>query len=289
MQLRPDCFSCLYDQALRVTKALECDERCAKDMMQEAARVLASIDSEQSPPEAAVPLYERLAQVAGIEDVYAEQKQKIVEHAKPFVVQAKERIQESSNPLTTALRVSVAGNVIDFATQVAFKLEEEFERVFSSPFAIDHQKAFFEELEQAKRLVIIGDNVGEHLFDKLLIQEIKRAFNLDIYYFVRGKPIINDVTIKEAKEAGLDEVCELVDSGVDTPGFVLDRASKEAKEIFLNADVVLAKGMGNYEVMENQKDKRVYFLFKVKCSVVAGHIGKNIGELICANLAKEVA
>ena len=289
MQLKPDCFSCLYNQALRVTKALECDEGCAKDMMQEAARVLASIDSELSPPEAAVPLYERLAQVAGVEDVYAKQKQKTVEHAKPFVAQAKERIQKSSLPLATALRAAVAGNVIDFATQVSFKLEEEFERVFTAPFALDHQKAFFEELAKAKRLVIIGDNVGEHLFDKLLMQEIKKAFDLDIYYFVRGKPIINDVTIKEAREAKLDEVCEIVDSGVDTPGFVFERASKKAKEIFLSADVVLAKGMGNYEVMESRKDSRVYFLFKVKCSVVAGHIGKNVGDLICANLAKEVA
>lgn len=288
MLLKPDCFSCLYEQALRVAKALECEERCAKSMMQEAAKVLAAIDPNQTPPEAAVPLYAKLAEVAGVEDVYAKQKQKTIQQALPFVHLAKEKIAKSSKPLATALKAAVAGNVIDFAMQVSFKLEEEFEKIFTTPFAIDHQEAFFDKLQKAQSLVILGDNVAEHLFDKLLMQEIKRVFDLDIYYFVRGKPIINDVTIKEAKEANLDEVCKLIDSGVDTPGFVFSRASKEAKRIFLRADVVLAKGMGNYEVMESKKDERVYFLFKVKCQVVASHIGKNVGDLICANLAKEV-
>lgn len=282
MQLKPDCFACLYNQSLRVTKALECDEACADRVMQRSAEVLAHITPRQTPPEAAAILYPAISKLVGKEDLYAAKKRESIERAKEFIDFVRGKIAASSDPVDAALRAAVAGNVIDFATEVLFDIEEEIAKIFEAPFAIDHKERFKERLAKAKSLLIIGDNVGEHVFDKVMIETLRSRYDIDVTYFVRGKPIINDVTLADAQAIGLDEVCEVVDSGVDTPGFILERANDEAKEIFTNADLILAKGMGNFECMESMCDSRIYFLFKVKCSVVASRVGKQIGDLIMA-------
>jgi uncharacterized protein with ATP-grasp and redox domains len=133
-------------------------------------------------------------------------------------------------------------------------------------------------LKKAKELVIIGDNVGEHIFDKVLIETIKKYYDIKVYYFVRGKPIINDVTVKEGQV--LKNCAQIVDTGVATPGYDLAEANEGSKTIFDRADIVLAKGMGNFESLYQATDRPVYFLFIVKCSVVAQAIGKEVKELI---------
>ena len=131
-------------------------------------------------------------------------------------------------------------------------------------------------------MVVLGDNAGEHCFDKVMIRILRERFPaLEVDYFVRGRPIINDVTVAEAKAIGMEEVAMIVDSGVDTPGFLIDRASLAARERYEAADLILAKGMGNFECMESWADARVFFLFKVKCGVVGRLVGEEIGALVC--------
>jgi uncharacterized protein with ATP-grasp and redox domains len=116
-----------------------------------------------------------------------------------------------------------------------------------------------------------------------MILVFRDAFpELEVDYFVRGRPVINDVTLREAEEIGMGELARIVDSGVDTPGFLYDRASPAARERYDAADLILAKGMGNFECMEHWADGRVTFLFKVKCGVVARLIGEEIGALVCS-------
>ena len=98
---------------------------------------------------------------------------------------------------------------------------------------------------------------------------------------VRGNPIINDVTLKEAIEAGFDKLCELVDSGANTPGFAYSRANSYAKKLFDEADLIISKGMGNYECLSPSHRKNICFLLKVKCEVVARSLGQSIGDIIC--------
>jgi uncharacterized protein with ATP-grasp and redox domains len=139
-----------------------------------------------------------------------------------------------------------------------------------------------DKLSDAKSVVILGDNVGEHIFDYMFVQVLKELYpDINYSYFVRGKPIINDVTTKEALACGFDEICELVDSGVDTPGFVYTRATSHAKRLFDGADLVISKGMGNYECLSPSHRKNICFLLKVKCGVVANNLQQNIGDIIC--------
>ena len=281
MWMKPDCLACLYNQMLRVSRVMHCDEACATRIMKESADRIARLRMEQTPPEAAAILYPEAAAVRGMEDPYAELKALSAERAASVLPTVRRSVAEAEEPLDAALRAAVAGNVIDYATQVAFGLEEELERIFGAPFAVDHKPLFLERLRRVRNLLVIGDNAGEHLFDKVMMETFRRHLpDLEIRYMVRGRPIINDVTVREAREAGIDEVAQIVDSGVDTPGFLPERATQEARELYERADLILAKGMGNYECMESRTDGRVMFLLKIKCSVVAGKIGKEIGDLI---------
>ncbi len=284
MRLRPDCLPCLYNQTLRLAKVAGCAEACSVEVLHEGAKFLAGLPLDRTPPEAAAELYPMLSRIIGTNDPYEEEKLHSIQKAKELLPWVEQKLKEASDPLEAALRAAVAGNVIDFATQVTFDLEEEVRKIFEARFAIDETERFTKRLKEVKKLVVIGDNAGEHLFDKLMIQTFKRFLpSLRIYYFVRGRPIINDVTIKEAKMVGMDEVCAVVDSGVDTPGFLIERANEGARRIYQEADLILAKGMGNFECMESYEDERLFFLFKVKCSVVAARTGCQIGDLLCAN------
>jgi len=287
MNMKPDCLVCLFNQTLRVTKALNCDDECAKEVLDKAALTISKFDFDMTPPEAAAILYPKISEIVGKVDVYEEKKVESTNKAFKFLDFVLEKINSSKDDLDAALRAAVAGNVIDFATEVTFDIKDEIETIFEAKFAIDHKPIFKEKLKTAKSLMVIGDNVGEHVFDKIMM-EIIFDFNpdLDIYYVVRGKPIINDVTVREAKAIDIDKIAQIIDSGVDTPGFIYEKANSETKKLFDNVDLILAKGMGNYECMESMKDDRIFYLFKVKCSVVANKIGKKIGDLICMNNQK---
>jgi len=149
-------------------------------------------------------------------------------------------------------------------------------------FAIDEKEEFIQRLKSAKSFMLIGDNVGEHVFDKVLLEVIEEYYpQMEKYYVVRGKPIINDVTAQEAAAIGIDALATIVDSGIDTPGFLLSRANEETRRLFEDVDLILAKGMGNFECMDGLRDSRIFHLFKVKCQVVSSRVGADIGSLVC--------
>jgi len=276
MNLKSDCLSCLLNQSLRVAKNLDLDEKTSKKMMQIASESIATY-GEVSPPVAAADLYPKLALFTESEDVYKSLKMLSTKEALKILSSVKEKVHCVSD----TIKAAVAGNVIDFATPNHFDLTSEFEKVFETNFAIDDEKEFFKRMEIAKTFMIIGDNVGEHVFDKLLLEWILKEYpDTQHYYAVRGKPIINDVTLLEAKEIEMEKVVTVVDSGVITPGLAYDYASKEFMELYNSMDLIIAKGMGNYECLEGVQDKRVFHLFKVKCDVVANDVGAKLGSLI---------
>jgi len=191
------------------------------------------------------------------------------------------KISLSDDKLFTAIKAAVAGNVIDFATTKEFSLDDEINTIFDIDFSINDYKLFKSNLEKTDSLIILSDNAGENVFDKVLIKTITDLYpNIKIYYATRGKVIINDITTKEALQIGIDKYCEVISTGVDTPGLDKSRASKEFMDLYENTPLVLSKGMGNFECLESYKDNKVFFLFKVKCNVVANTISRNLGEIV---------
>ncbi|QOP46354.1 damage-control phosphatase ARMT1 family protein [Sulfurimonas paralvinellae] len=283
------CVGCIVNQSVKVADAIGADSALRKKLLTTVDAMSKEFSFDLTPPEIAADVYEKMAEIAHKEDLYAEVKEHSTQKARSFVPFLKEKLQNSDDKLLTATKIAVAGNVIDLAAEVTFDLEEELEKIFHTEFAHNDFEALREQLACAKSVTILGDNVGEHIFDYMFIQVLQELYpQIHFSYMVRGCPIINDVTLKEAQEAGFDKLCELIDSGVNTPGFTYERASEYAQSVFDSADVVISKGMGNYECLSPSHRGNICFLLKVKCEVVAASLGKSVGDIVCKLTNKNV-
>lgn len=282
MKLHEHCLTCIYDQTKRVCTLLHVNDEQAHAIDLLAHQQIQAFDMNQNPPINAAPLYEAMAELLKVDDLYADFKKASSLKAKAFLPLCEERIRTSAHTLFEATKTAVAGNVIDLAAVMLYDLEEELEKIYHTPFAIDDFDALEAKLEQTKTLVYLADNAGEEIFDKLYIQTIKELYpDIKVYYFVRGRPIINDLTCKDALDSKMDEVAVIVNSGVPTPGLALEFINEEARVIFERAECIISKGMGNYECLGETKGLPIFFLFKVKCNVVAQAVGAQLGTIVC--------
>ena len=276
------CIDCIINQSVKVADAIKASDELSKKLTSAVEDLSQNFSLNDNPPEIASYVYEKMALIANKKDLYDEIKELSTKKALSFIPILKNKLSTCQNKLLTATKIAVAGNVIDLAAAVEFDLEEELEKIFYTNFAYDDFKKLEHELSYAKDVVILGDNVGEHIFDYLFIEVLKELYpQTKFSYFVRGNPIINDVTIKEALKSGFDKLCNLVDSGVNTPGFVYTRATPHAKKLFDETDLIISKGMGNYECLTPSHRDKICFLLKVKCGVVANSLDKEVGDIVC--------
>jgi len=282
MTIDEACVACIINQSVKVADAINATPSLKTKLTSTVENMSRDFSFNNNPPEIAADVYEKMALIANKTDLYGEVKELSTKKALSFVPFLKEKLSNSDNRLLTATKIAVAGNVIDLAAEVEFDLEEELVKIFDTDFSYNDFEAMQNSLKDAKNVVILGDNVGEHIFDYMFIETLKELYpDTEYYYFVRGNPIINDVTIKEAKEAAFDTLCNLVDSGVNTPGFAYTRATKEAQKLFDRADLVISKGMGNYECLSPSHRDKICFLLKVKCGVVANSLDREVGDIVC--------
>jgi len=282
MTIDEACVGCIINQSAKVADAIHASTSLSNELILTVKEMSKEFSYEDNPPEIASYVYEKMAEIADKTDLYDEVKAASTKKALSFIPLLKDKLISSDNKLLTATKIAVAGNVIDLAAAVEFDLQEELEKIFHTHFAYNDFDMFREKLIRAKRVLVIGDNVGEHIFDYMFIETLKELYpHVDYSYMVRGNPIINDVTMLEAKETGFDKLCELVDSGVNTPGFTYNRANPYSQKLFNEVDLVISKGMGNYECMSPSHRKDICFLLKVKCDVVARSLNKEIGDIVC--------
>lgn len=285
MKISTECLDCIYNQSTRVSNFLKVTPSQANYISKIAKLHIEKFDHLSTPPHNATPMYEEIASFLQLGDIYADMKDEASLSALKFVPTCKAAIKSMDDKLKGAIKTAIAGNVIDLAAEVMFDLEEEIEKIFKTDFAIDDFESLKNRLITTKTLVYLADNAGEEIFDKVCIETIKDIYpDIEVYYFVRGKPIINDLTMSHAKKSGLDEVAILIDSGVPTPGYVQEFATKQANDLFESADCIISKGMGNYECLGEEKNLPIYFLLKVKCQVVARAIGATLGDIVCKKL-----
>lgn len=282
MNIKSDCKVCILNQTKRVLETIDVDSQTSEKIIDEVLEILSKQNYNLTPPEVADKTYSKISEITKIQDLYREEKLKATIKAKSFEQFLKSKIESSNNRLLTALKIAVAGNVLDLATPNNFDLSSEIEKIFDKDFSIDDSSILESKLQYAKEILILGDNAGEHIFDKIFIESIKTLYpNLIINYATRGKAIINDITFQEALDDGLNDICNLVDSGVDTPAFIYQRANSQIQTIYNRSDFIISKGMGNFETLNTIYDKEIFFIFKVKCLVVSNQIRKPIGDIIC--------
>ncbi|MEO1942303.1 MAG: ARMT1-like domain-containing protein [Campylobacterales bacterium] len=281
MKMGPECYLCLCRQVYRLQNRLNLTEEEGIQLIKEIGGILGGVTGHPAPPEVAgLKLYPYISKKLGIPDLFLEQKRLSTEKAKEFLPFFEEELERAPDRLEMALKIAGLGNGIDFGVIGEVDIERELGNLGGMRFPIFELERFRERLARAESLFLIGDNVGEHLLDRLLLQTLREEGVRHLYYGVRGGPILNDVTSAEAEEGKIGEVAEIVDTGVILPGFHWSYGNRRARELYFSADIVLAKGMGNYEMLGDQPGRELFCLLKVKCGRVSRAIGAPEGSFI---------
>ena len=284
MNITDDCVECIIGQIKKATDTLNCKKHLAKEINDEVLKRSKSFSYGHTPPWVVRDVYEYLAKKVNSEDPLEQIKQDSITAALKLIPFVQSKLDLSSDKLFTAIKASVAGNVIDFASKEQFDLTHEIQNVFDTSFAINDYVLLKEKLNSIDKLMILADNSGENVFDKVLLETLKNLYpHIVLYYATRGKPVINDITTKEAYQIGIDEIANIVDSGVDTPGYDKSRASTSFNKLYESMPLIIAKGMGNFECLESFNDKRIFFLLKVKFDVVSNAVNEKVGSIILKN------
>ena len=217
----------------------------------------------------------------GCEDPYYKEKIQGNEIALKYLPDVRDILKENDS-LENRVKIAIVGNILDFG---AFTLDDDIDAIIkeslNEDLAIKDIEEFEDSLKKHDKVLYLVDNTGEIVFDKLLMAKIKE-YGLDITIAVKSEPILNDACVKEAIEAGLDELGEIVEIGAGTVGYVDSEISDEFREIFNAHEFIISKGMGNYEGLTeiDLADKDVYFLLCAKCNTIARDIGVNLKDML---------
>jgi hypothetical protein len=262
-------------QALEASGFAIRDERERETVMRRLIGELSRMDLDRPPPVAAQKIHRLLRRESGVADPYREAKGRFNVMALELLPSFRDRIARSPDPFASAARLAIAGNVIDLGVKGDLTEEEAFaavSRAFDEPVAGDID-AFRNAVLSAGRILYLADNAGEIVFDTPLLRLLPPG---RVTVAVRGMPVINDATMEDAVAAGIPEIAPVIDNGSDAPGTVLADCSDAFRRAYEEADLVIAKGQGNYETLCDEK-KNIFFLFKVKCPVVSSLAGLPVG------------
>jgi len=273
MQTSLNCLVCFMRQA-RVTGRLATNDSVKqRRLIDEAGRFLATVDFKRSPPENAVALYAMFSKILQVDDPFARVKQESNEFALSLKDEMQKRITAAADPLLAAIRVAIGGNIIDYAAQHVFDAEKTMDNCLDREFVHNDYPALQQAINRAGEggdLLYLCDNCGEIVFDGLLIQQLLQH-GCRVTVAVREHSIINDATMDDARSCGLDRICPVITNGTGCPGTPLADCSEDFRRHFNAADIIISKGMGNFETLSEQQGP-IFFLFTVKCSEVARHV-----------------
>mgnify|MGYP000109068881 CR=1 FL=1 len=275
MKAELDCVPCFVRQVLQAVRIVSSDPSVHEQMVREMLPWIAEMDFRQPPPVFAQHVYRRLRDLTGVADPYESIKIHLNRMATQVVSRLTARLETATDPLLTAAKLAIAGNVIDLGASDDVSesdVVESVNQVLAQPLGGDIEQ-FRQAVGRARRILYLADNAGEIVFDRLLIDTLGPG---RITMAVRGEAVLNDATMADALAAGLPEICDVIDNGSDAPGTLLDDCSNAFCRQFDEADLIIAKGQGNFESLSEYKGN-IFFFFKVKCPVVATHAKLPVG------------
>jgi len=264
------------------------DEKMQKKILDEIALAIPKFPLTYSPPQMASIINGTIRRITGKIDPYVKIKEESNKLALGVYARLKKKVVRSNDRLLTAIELAIAGNIIDYGVKNTLNVGEELKKILNKEDkairkesrSIFNYGSFRSSLNKSKTILYLADNAGEVVFDRILIEEIKKTHkDKNIIYAVKEKPVINDALREDAVCAGIGKMATIVSSGVDTPGTVLSLCSKEFLDIFRHADMVISKGQGNFEALSGCK-RPIFFLFMAKCPVIARDVKCALGDVI---------
>ncbi len=270
-----DCIPCFMQQALNTGRAAGMEDVHIKALLDTIGAKIKHFKMQNNPPEMANIIYKEIRKTIGQIDPYKDLKQQHIRESLALYPELKETVEYSEDKLLTAIRIAIAGNIIDMGVNKKFNIYKNLVRSLNQDFAIFDYLKFKATLQKARSVLYLGDNAGESVFDKVLIEELRKPVN----FVVRGIPVINDVTKQDAIDSGIDNVAGIMSSGSTAPATILKLCNKRFLSKFDEADMIISKGQGNFEGLSGTH-KPVFFLLKAKCHIIAKELGVNEGDII---------
>lgn len=271
MRTHCDCFPCLARHVTELVKAWTPDETQQLALLQPALAALAQADARRSPPDITCDLYNTLAHIAQTDDF--DPYRQLKDDSTAYAWQIRRHLDRlpgwHPDAFEARLRLAIAGNVLDFSIFGDLKLEDALDtlsQAFSQPLDADAIDTLQRRIDEAHSILYLLDNCGEAVFDSLFIE----AFRHKVTLVVRALPASNDVTRRELAASGLANL-PVLDNAQRLPGLVPAKASPELQQALKQADLIIAKGQGNFECL-NDENLPLVFLFMAKCPVVIREI-----------------
>lgn len=278
MKTSLDCIPCILRQTLDTARLISDDPATHSSIMREALGKLKDMDFDQSPPAIAQIIHRSIRRQSGIDDPYYLLKNRQNQLALEMIPVLKDKIKASQDPLLLAARLAIAGNIIDLGVNGDLKIidiKKAVDQALSEPF-VGNEEHFRQSVKSARSILYLADNAGEIAFDSLLIEQLSPE---RVTLAVRGSPVINDATFEDVRQVGLDKSVKIISNGSDAPGTILSDCDENFQQLFNQTDLVIAKGQGNFETLIDET-ANIFFLFKVKCPMVASLVGQPIGTQI---------
>jgi len=278
MKVYLDCLPCFLRQALAAARRVTADEWKQREVVDEVASAIPSFPLDATPIDLGREVYRIVRETTGIDDPYREVKRSHNDRVIALLPQLREEVESSSDPMLTAFQLAAAGNMIDFGVHSTVDLHGAIGKGLEDGEGMVDYPLLRERLECIGDVLYLGDNAGEIVLDKLVVEQLVHL-GKRVTFVVRGRPIINDVTAEDAAYVGLEDVAKVISSGSDGPGTTLARGEPEFVDAFRRAGLIVSKGQGNFEGLSDEPAP-LFFLLKVKCPVVARELGVEIGKSI---------
>jgi len=270
-----DCYPCFLRQALDAARKAGAGVEQQKAVLSRVLDVLREVEPSSTPPEIGYRVHRIVRRVVNDGDPYQAAKEASTHQALALYPRLKALVAQADEPLDIAVRLSIAGNIIDLGPAQEYDLWSTVERVLAQSYAVDDRLALRAALSSAGQVLYLADNAGETVFDRLLIETL----DVPVTYAVKGGPVLNDATREDALAAGVGRVAEIVDTGSDAPGTILDWCSEEFRHLYEGAELVVAKGQANYETL-SEEGPGVFFLLQAKCPIIARDVGVPVGSIV---------
>lgn len=281
MQCFVDCVYCYLKQAANCMSIAGVDEDTQHRVLYNLMDDIKTLDRSRTPAENSTELLLNVYKAIGSNDPYREVKARSNTMSLEMYPRLKEYLKNSEDRLYDALKISVAGNVIDLGINKNFDIDASLKQCLNNGFARDDYRLFTEKLDNTNNVLVVGDNAGEIVFDRLLVEELNSR-GKKVTYLVKGGPALNDATMEDAVQAGMDQVARLLTTGSNYLGVPLSKVSPAARSLLEKAGLVISKGQANFESLEHEEMAlgRVFFLLKMKCECVSRVAGAKFGEVV---------
>ena len=285
MALNFNCLSCNINQVIKISNVLNLPRNDEEKILKAVLKYLSTADYSKCNPEIMGEIWKIICNLINNSNPYRLLKNYYNIEIEKMHNEIVSIIEETNDKFLTCLKIAIVGNLIDFAAKHTFKMEDLKQRLTDSKniqLTVDHSKQLYHKLGNTESLLYLGDNCGEIVLDKIFIKYIKQEFpNIKVFYGVRGKPIVNDVTQEDAQMVDMASVAEVIDNSDGSLGTVIEKTSEKFRKIFYNADIIISKGQGNYESLLSIDRDNIFFLFMAKCEPIAEILNIETMSIVC--------